>query len=184
VPHAISAEGTAQGSGQGLATKVRRDLGFRDLGVVDGQLGTLFQEVLADPNRRRFTGVVGVRFEGKTKDSDALTGHGSEQLLHHQLSDAVLLPAVELHHALPIGSNVVEAVVTAEVHQVEDVLLEAAAAKTRASFEELGADAAIGADGMGYLIDVSAGGLAERGNRVDRADALRQERVGGEFGEL
>ncbi len=41
--------------------------------------------------------------------------------------DAVLLPGVELHHLLPVIGHRVQAVVAAEIHQVEDVLLEAAA---------------------------------------------------------
>jgi len=131
MPDAIAAEGTANRRAEGLATQVRGDLAFVHLGVLDGQLSPLLQQVLADGDRRRFSSVVGVCLEGKPEHGDAFTGRGAEQLLHHQLSDAVLLPAVELHQAPPVGRYVVEAVVTAEVHKVEDILLEAAATKTR-----------------------------------------------------
>ena len=47
----------------------------------------------------------------------------------------------------------------AENHQVEDVLLEAAATKAGAGLEELGAQARIAADGAGDLLHVGAGGL-------------------------
>ena len=45
---------------------------------------------------------------------------------HHQAGKAVLLPDVELHPLLPVIGHRVQAVVAAENHQVEDVLLEAA----------------------------------------------------------
>ena len=56
---------------------------------------------------------------------------------------------------LPGGGYLMQAVVAAENHQVEDVFLEAAAAKAGAGLEELGTQARIG-----------AGGLAEGGDAV------------------
>ncbi len=60
---------------------------------------------MADANHRRFTGVVGVGIEGETKNGDALDGQVGEQRLHQQLSDAVLLPGIKVHHALPVGRH-------------------------------------------------------------------------------
>ena len=60
----------------------------------------------------------------------------------------------------------------AEIHQVEDVFLEAAAAKAWTGLEELGPQARIGADGAGQLLHIGAGGFAEGGDAVDRADQL------------
>ena len=60
---------------------------------------------------------------------------------------------------LPVGSHLVQAVVAAEDHEIEDVLLEAAAAKA-------------GADGAGHLLHVGAGGFAEGGDAVDRAGGV------------
>ena len=71
----------------------------------------------------------------------------------------MLLPGVERHHLLPVGGSLVQAVVAAEVHQVEDVFLEAAATKT-------------GPDGTGHLLHVGASGFSEGGDAVDRADQL------------
>ena len=65
--------------------------------------------------------------------------------------------------------QLVQAVVAAENHEVEDVFLEAAAAKAGASLEELGTDARIAADGAGHLLHIGAGGFAEGGDAVDRA---------------
>ncbi len=53
-------------------------------------------------------------------------------------STSVLLPGVELHHLLPGGGHLVQAVVAAEDHEVEDVLLEAAAAEAGAGLERSG----------------------------------------------
>ncbi|BAS84779.1 Os03g0425450, partial [Oryza sativa Japonica Group] len=77
-----------------------------------------------------------------------------------------------------------EAIALADVHQVEDVFLEAGATESHAGVEKLGADPGVLAHGVGDLGDVGAGGLAERGHGVDGRDPLGQERVGGELGQL
>ena len=99
-------------------------------------------------------GVVGVGLECKTQHRNALSRHGAKEPPHHQGADAVLLPGVERHHLLPVGGHLMQAVVAAEVHQVEDVFLEAAAAKAWA-------------DGAGHLLHVGAGGLLVGGDAVD-----------------
>jgi len=74
--------------------------------------------------------------------------------------------------------------VPTEIDKIEDVFLEAAPAKAGAGFEELASDAAVGTDGMGYLLHIGSGGFTEGCDRIDRADALGQEGIGGELGEL
>ena len=96
----------------------------------------------------------------------------------------MLLPTIELHHALPVGGHLMQAVVPTEIDEIEDVFLEAAPAKAGTRLEELGSDAAIGSDRMSDLLHISPGGFAQGCDRVDRTDALRQERVGGELGKL
>jgi hypothetical protein len=80
-------------------------------------------------------------------------------VVHHQAGDPVLLPGVERHHLLPVGGYIMQAIVAAEILQVEDVFLEAAAAQA-------------GADGAGHFLHIGAGGFSEGGDAVDRADAL------------
>ena len=58
----------------------------------------------------------------------------------------MLLPAVELHHLLPVIGHLVQAVVAAEIHQVEHVFLEAAPTKTRAGLQKLRSNPAVGTD--------------------------------------
>ena len=120
--------------------------------------------------------VVGVGFECKTQNCDPLTRHGAKQPVHHQAGDAVLLPGVERHHLLPVGGHLVQAVVAAEIHNVEDVFLEAATTKAWTGLEELGSKARIGADGTGHLLHIGAGGFAEGGDA--------RQGIGGEFAEL
>ena len=104
-------------------------------------------------------GVVGVSLKGKAQQGNALAAHGAEEVVHHQAGDPVLLPGVERHHLLPVGGYIMQAVVAAELYQVEDVFLEAAAAKA-------------GADCVGQLMHIGAGGFAEGGDAIDRADQL------------
>lgn len=47
------------------------------------------------------------------------------------------------------------------------------------SLEELGPDAGIPSTGVGDLVNVGSGGLADGGERVDGRDALGEQRVGG-----
>lgn len=68
------------------------------------------------------------------------------------------------------GDAVLHLVQAAEDHEVEDAFLEAAAAKALACLEELGSRAGITADGAGHLLHSRAGGFAEGGNVVDRAE--------------
>ena len=65
----------------------------------------------------------------------------------------------------------------AEVDEIENILLEARAAKADAGLEELGADARVLADGEGDLVDVGAGRLADGREGVDGRDALQARRT-------
>jgi len=51
-------------------------------------------------------------------------------------------------HRLPVLRHLLEAHGLADVHQVQDVLLEAGAAKANGGIEEFGADAGVRADGV------------------------------------
>ena len=66
----------------------------------------------------------------------------------------------------------------AQVHQIEDVFLEAGTAETDRGFEELWSDSGIGTDRFGYLIDIGSGRFAQRGDRIDGGNSLGQECVG------
>ena len=56
-------------------------------------------------------------------------------------------------HRLPVRSNLVQPNALADVHQVQNVLLKAGAAKAHARVQELGPDARVRADGMRHLRD-------------------------------
>jgi hypothetical protein len=85
---------------------------------------------------------------------------------------------------LPVGGHFGQAEVFAEVDEVQDVFLEAGAAKAHRGLQKLGADAGVFADRVGDFVYVGAGGLAERRDRVDRRDPLGEEGVGHELREL
>ena len=71
-----------------------------------------------------------------------------------------------------------------EIHQIEDVLLKTAATEPRAGIQEFRTDPTVGANRPGHLAHICPTGLAERRNRVDRADPLRQEGIRGQLREL
>mmetsp|Transcript_2494 Transcript_2494/g.5441 ORF Transcript_2494/g.5441 Transcript_2494/m.5441 type:complete len:309 (+) Transcript_2494:1053-1979(+) len=85
---------------------------------------------------------------------------------------------------MPVLGHLGKAKGAAEVHQVEDVLLEARPAKADGRLEKLGADARVDPDGVGDLGDIGTRHLAESGDRVDGRDPLGEEGVGCELGKL
>ena len=60
--------------------------------------------------------------------------------MNDELRNPILLPGVEFDDALPIGSLSMQAVIAAEVDEVQDVLLETATTESRPRHKELGAD--------------------------------------------
>lgn len=155
-----------------------------DLGIIDDDLGSFGEKVAADGDGGCLTGVVGVLLEGETKDADMLAVDGVEEVADDAAAESCLLPVVDLDHALPVGGDLGEAEVLAEVGEVQDVLLEAGTAVADGGLEELRSDAGVLADGAGDLVDVGTGGLAECGDGIDRGDALGEEGVGHELGKL
>ncbi len=147
------------------------------LGVGDDRAGVLGEQVAHDQVCRAFASVARIRLEGKPEDRNLLVGDRVEHAFEHPAGDAMRLPFVDFHDAFPVGGDFGESVVSAQVNEVQDVFLEAAAAKADRSLEELGANPMVLSHDKGDFIDIGAGLFAESADRVDRADALRKERV-------
>mmetsp|Transcript_5034 Transcript_5034/g.14298 ORF Transcript_5034/g.14298 Transcript_5034/m.14298 type:complete len:451 (+) Transcript_5034:158-1510(+) len=154
------------------------------LGVEDVDLGPLLEEVADDEHRRGLPHVAGVLLEGVAEDGHLLARGGVEHLAHHLLREALLLVVVHEDDLVPVGGALVEAVGFAEVDEVEDVLLEARAAEPDGGLEEAPADPVVLADGAADLGHVGPGGLAQGRDGVDGRNALGEEGVGHELGQL
>lgn len=193
--------------GHGRMRQIGHDLRMLHLRIVDGQAGALLEQNLADGDGGRFARIAGVLLERKAKDADALVRDGVEQRLDnlranirwsvtifselfsahtrtYLLRETRLLILVHADHLLPVGSHLWQIQSLAHVHNVENVLLEAAATEADRRLQELGADARVQSDGSCHLRHIGAGRLADRRHRVDAGDALRQKRVGRQLGEL
>ena len=72
----------------------------------------------------------------------------------------------------PIVRDLRDAKESAEIDQIENVLLKTRSAKAHRSLEELRTDAGIGADRTRHLVDIRACRFAKGGNRIDRGNAL------------
>ena len=171
------------GVGSG-AEDLGADLLFPDLRIVDNDLGPFGEKVAADGDGGCLAGVVGVLLEGKSQNADVLAVDGVEEVADDAAAKACLLPVVDLHHALPVGGDLGKAEMLAEIGEVQDVFLEAGSTVADGGLEELRSDARVLADGAGDLVDIRPGGLAECGDGIDRGDALGEEGVGHELGEL
>src|SRR5690554_4021953 len=153
-------------------------------GVVHPQFGLLVQQVVGYVYGGTLAGVVGVLFKGPAEDGDFFAAHGIEELAYDVLGKAALLVVVHFDDLFPIVGDFGEAVAAGNVHQVEDVFLETAAAKAYGGFQELRADAAVLTYGAGNFIYVGAALFAKGRDGVDGRYALGQKGVGGEFGEF
>jgi thiol-disulfide isomerase/thioredoxin len=96
--------------------------------------------------------------------------------------DGVVLAKVD--DLFPVVSDFGEAVALADVDEVEDVFLEARATEADVGIEEFRANVGVFPNSVGDFVHVRAGGLAEGGHGIDGGDALREEGVSGELGEL
>ena len=99
------------------------------LRVIDVDVGGLFQQVAAHKRRGRFAGVARVLLEGEAEHADFLGGDGVEHAGHHDLGEAALLVLVHQNHLVPVVRALLQTQGLANVHQVQDVLLEARAAQ-------------------------------------------------------
>lgn len=158
--------------------------GLRDLGIVHDDSGLLVEEVLGDVGGSGLTGVTSVLLEGEAEHADLLAVDGIEHGVDDVLSEAALLVVVDLDDVEPVLGDLVEAVVLAEVDEVEHILLEAGATEADGGGEELAAETRVRTDSAGDLSDIGADLLADGGDGVDGGDSLGEEAVGGQLGEL
>ncbi|KAJ8533423.1 hypothetical protein ON010_g13832 [Phytophthora cinnamomi] len=155
-----------------------------DLRVVHGHVGLLLQQVLDNRGGGGLAHIARVLLEGEAENTDLLVGHRVEHAADHGRGEAGLLVLVHGHDVAPVVGHLGQVEALGQVHQVQDVLLEARAAEAHRAIEELAADAVVGAHGARHFMDVSARGLAHGRDGVDARDALRQEGVGHELGQL
>ena len=107
-----------------------------------------------------------------------------EKRVHHALREPPLLILIQLHDLSPVGCDFRQMKTFAEIHQVQDVLLEARSAETNGSFEEFGSDAGIETNSVRNLVDIRACGFTNCGQRVDRRDSLGQHCVCSQLGKF
>ena len=120
----------------------------------------------------------------KPQIGNPLVADRIEHRPHDPRGEAGPLVVVHPHHLLPVLGHLGQPEMLAQVDQVQDVFLEAGTAEADRRFQELGADAAVRADGVRHFVHVRTGRFAQGRDRVDRRHALSQERVGGQLRQL
>mmetsp|Transcript_331 Transcript_331/g.957 ORF Transcript_331/g.957 Transcript_331/m.957 type:complete len:525 (+) Transcript_331:274-1848(+) len=167
-----------------IERKVADHLVLRHLRVVARNLRLVRHQLVAHVNCRRLARVPGVLLEGEPEDGASLAGHGVEHRLEHAVDEAVLLVVVDRDDAAPVVRHLLKSNGFADVHEVKDVLLEAASSESHGRVEELRSNAAVRSDRVADLLHVCSRRLAERGDGVDGRDALSEEGVRRELGQL
>src|SRR5690554_842744 len=153
-------------------------------GVVHPQFGLLVQQVVGYVYGSTFASIVGVLFKGPTEDGYFFAADSIEELAYDVLGKAALLVVVHFDDLFPVVGDFGEGVAAGNVHQVEDVFLETAAAEAYGGFQEFGTDATVLAYGTGNFIYIGTALFAEGGDGVDGRYTLGQKGVGSEFGEF
>merc|ERR1719188_1712796 len=124
------------------------------LWVVHVNQRPILHQHVADSQGRRLAHVARVLLEGEAEDCDFLPGDSVEQGVYDPARERLLLVLVHVDDLLPVLGHFVQAELLANIHEIQDVLLEAGAAKTDGSVEELLSDARVGADSSGHLPDI------------------------------
>lgn len=140
--------------------------------------------MLADIDCGGFAGVVGVSLKCKAPDRDFFTCQSIEHVVDDAAGKASLLGIVHGEDLLPVGCRFFEAVVFAKVNEVEDVFFEAGSTKADAAVKEAWTDARVHTDGVCDFTDVGPSLFAELAHCINGGNALSEEGVGCEFGEL
>ena len=78
--------------------------------------------------------------------------------LNNALGETLLLILVHVHNLSPICGNLRQVQALAQVHQVEDMFLEARTTEANGGMKEFVADTGIVTDSVGYLVDVGTSG--------------------------
>ena len=74
-------------------------------------------------------GIASVLLEGETQNADFLPRDGVEERVDDLLGESLLLVVVDVDHVFPVGGDLVQVQLLANVDQAEDVLLKAGAAE-------------------------------------------------------
>mmetsp|Transcript_57290 Transcript_57290/g.79498 ORF Transcript_57290/g.79498 Transcript_57290/m.79498 type:complete len:234 (+) Transcript_57290:425-1126(+) len=144
----------------------------------------LLQQVLCHVGRRRFACISSVLLEGEAKHGDALACDGVEHGLEDLAREAQLLPVIDVHHFLPVLRHLRQAVALAQVHQVQDVLLEAATAKPNRGAQEVGTNTHVRPNSAGNFVNIGTRGFAQSRDGVNARNALREHGVGHQLRQL
>lgn len=100
-------------------------------------LCALLQQSLANVDRRAFAGVARVCLEGETEDGNLLVIDCVEHGIDDERAKTHLLVVIHLENLRPIVGDFIHLMLLAQINEVQNVLLEAAPAKTGATLEEL-----------------------------------------------
>ena len=111
-----------------------------------------------------------------------LPGDGVEQGIHNLLRKPPLLVLVHLYHLPPIGSDLGQVQTLAQVHQVQDILLETRTTETDGGLQESRADARIVADSVCDFFYVCTSGFTNSGEGIDGRDTLSEHGVRSQLG--
>ena len=149
---------------------------------MNAQRRAVFQQPLAQINRRRGAHVVGVLLERQAEHADFFVLQHPERVgdFFDEAVHLVGVDALDFLEQLEIVADLL-----GNFDERAQVLRKTTAAETDAGVEEPAADALVQADALGDFLHVRAGGLADVGDGVDVGNFQREKgirRVLDEFG--
>mmetsp|Transcript_2128 Transcript_2128/g.4380 ORF Transcript_2128/g.4380 Transcript_2128/m.4380 type:complete len:217 (-) Transcript_2128:940-1590(-) len=144
------------GSGQ-----ISSDLLFFHLGVINVQISPVSHQPFAHIDGWRLTGVSSVLLESKAINGNFLLLNRVKHSRNDTFDKPLLLIVVHGDHRMPVFGNVGQPDTLTNVHQVQNVLLEARSAKSHRSIQEFSSDTGICSNRSGYLLNICSRGFAE-----------------------
>jgi len=149
---------------------------FRAFGVIDGDLGAFFEEVVDEINRHGAPDIVGIGLEGEAPDGDFFVLQHPERFANFG-KETLALGVVDFFDFLKKREGNAE--VLADGDEGGDVFREAGSSVADTGIEEIAADALVRANAVGDFFDIRAAGFADAGDGVDVGNLEGQKGIGG-----
>jgi hypothetical protein len=161
------------------------DAGNGAAGVEDGDLGGhLGGELSNQVHCDTVAGVVCVLLESEAEKSNLLSPQRAVEGTNNLPSEALPLVVVDIQHTHPVVSDLGQVQRACHVRQVQDILLEAGAAKSYTCVQEATSKPGVRSQTEAQLLDIGAELLAQSRHGIDAGDALGKHSVGHQLCEL
>lgn len=146
------------------------------------QVSSFVKKIATYFNRRGLSRVIGIFFEGGSKNADLFILDVVVESFKYPLKKLSFSIIVHRYDSIPVISNFLKTFQFCQVYKSKHIFFEAATSKTNRTVQEFRSNTAVCSNTCPNLFDISFILFAEDGDRVDGADSLSEEAVVDKFG--